>query len=132
MGARGRRGAHTAGARKEVLIRTNLSRRLRRHRGVLLAALGIAAAVLVTGLGLAPVSAAPAADRLAVVHTSAGAVRGSLAADHRTFLGIPYAAAPVGRLRWRAAQPVPAWRGIRDVTRPVKGIVGACRAGQKG
>jgi para-nitrobenzyl esterase len=33
------------------------------------------------------------------------------------FLGIPYAAQPVGNLRWKAPQPPPAWSGIREATK---------------
>jgi para-nitrobenzyl esterase len=32
------------------------------------------------------------------------------------FLGIPYAAQPVGELRWRAPQRAPAWEHVRDAT----------------
>ena len=52
-----------------------------------------------------------------VVQTVAGMVRGTVAPDHRLFAGIPYAAPPVGPLRWQPPAPAPAWQGVRDATR---------------
>lgn len=49
--------------------------------------------------------------------TEAGTVRGVEGAGVRAFLGVPFAQPPVGALRWRAPQPVPAWDGVRDATR---------------
>jgi para-nitrobenzyl esterase len=54
----------------------------------------------------------------AVAHTSAGTVRGTVAVDHRFFAGIPYAAPPIGALRWQPPAPVAPWTGFRDATRP--------------
>nr|WP_090339561.1 carboxylesterase family protein [Mycolicibacterium malmesburyense]CRL67947.1 carboxylesterase type B [Mycolicibacterium malmesburyense] len=53
-----------------------------------------------------------------VVRTDAGAVRGTVADDHRYFAGIPYAAPPVGTLRWQPPAPVESWTGFRDASRP--------------
>ena len=35
----------------------------------------------------------------------------------RAFLGIPFAASPVGPLRWKPPQPAATWRGVRRATR---------------
>lgn len=50
------------------------------------------------------------------VTLTAGSVRGSSETGVRRFLGIPYAAAPFGKNRFRAPQPVAPWEGIRDAT----------------
>jgi para-nitrobenzyl esterase len=34
----------------------------------------------------------------------------------KAFLGLPYAAPPVGDLRWRAPEPPAKWKGVRDAT----------------
>ena len=42
-----------------------------------------------------------------------GRVEGEVSDGLATFKGIPFAAAPVGALRWRVPQPVVPWRGVR-------------------
>lgn len=54
----------------------------------------------------------------AVVVTTAGPVRGIVTDDHRLFTGVPYAAPPVGELRWQPPAPVAPWTGLRDATQP--------------
>jgi para-nitrobenzyl esterase len=49
-----------------------------------------------------------------LVNIKEGALLGLSDGDIQIFRGIPYAAPPVGELRWRSAQPVAAWQGVRD------------------
>src|SRR5215831_7981892 len=51
-----------------------------------------------------------------VTGTANGPVRGSTDGTVNEFLGIPYAAPPVGALRWQAPQPAASWSGVRDAT----------------
>ncbi|CAM5669578.1 carboxylesterase/lipase family protein [Streptomyces narbonensis] len=51
-----------------------------------------------------------------VVELPAGRLRGRTDGGLAVFKGVPYAAPPVGELRWRAARPHPGWSGTRDAT----------------
>lgn len=51
-----------------------------------------------------------------VVMTDRGAVGGTVGNGVREFKGIPYAAPPVGNLRWEPPQPAAAWSGVYDAT----------------
>ena len=53
-----------------------------------------------------------------LVQTRAGAVRGVWRGGSAAFLGIPFAQAPVGALRFAAPQPTTAWQGILDAAEP--------------
>jgi len=63
-------------------------------------------------LGVALASAAQAQ----VVKVDGGSVRGKAWSGSLLFRGIPFAAPPVGELRWKPPQPVQPWRGIREAT----------------
>jgi len=53
-----------------------------------------------------------------VVAITDGRLKGELTTtEGAIFRGIPYAAPPVGELRWRAPQPPTPWNGIRDAMR---------------
>lgn len=75
----------------------------------------------------APEAPAPAKEAVApagiseVVTTKNGAVRGETVTDIGVtafiYRGIPYAAPPVGDLRWKAPQPAANWDGERDATK---------------
>jgi len=48
------------------------------------------------------------------VKTASGEIHGSVVGDVANFKGIPFAAPPVGDLRWRPPQPVQPWKGVRE------------------
>ena len=70
------------------------------------------------GVWLAAVkpSLAQTQDCEAPVATPAGLVRGAADPDTATcsWKGVPFAAPPIGELRWKAPQPAPAWSGVRE------------------
>lgn len=75
-------------------------------------ALGVAVTLALAGT--TPANAQSAAP---VAMTDSGKVAGSRADDLLVFKGIPYAAPPVGPLRWRAPAEVKPWSDVRDATR---------------
>ena len=71
---------------------------------------GIVAAVVVAMVTLATSAIA------APVRVEGGLIDGTVKDGIRTWLGIPYAAPPVGDLRWRAPQAVVPWTDVRPAT----------------
>lgn len=69
-------------------------------------------AIAICSLLAAAAAAAKSADEVTV---STGHLQGTTNADHsvRIFKGVPFAAPPVGDLRWRAPQPAKKWEGVR-------------------
>jgi para-nitrobenzyl esterase len=67
-------------------------------------------------LGLAPALAClhPAGSEAPVVAVTGGRIRGALENGAAVFRGVPFAAPPVGALRWRPPAPVVPWQGVRE------------------
>ena len=72
----------------------------------------VALAVLLAAFG----GVARAQAALPTVKIDSGKLAGNEKDGVKTFLGIPYAAPPIGDLRWHAPQPIKAWQGIRQAT----------------
>ena len=76
------------------------------------------AACVLAAAALLGLSTSAKADDPLTVKTEQGTVHGKTINDGkvRAWLGLPYAAPPVGDLRWKAPQPAPSWQGDRDAT----------------
>jgi para-nitrobenzyl esterase len=92
-------------------------------RRLLLATLALLllAATVVATAGAAPTKQKPKpkpklVTASLVVKTDKGLLRGTTVSGMRAFLGVPYAAPPVGQLRWRPPQDVAPWSGARAAT----------------
>jgi para-nitrobenzyl esterase len=72
----------------------------------------LAGLAMAMDVSTAAVSQSPAP----VVNTDSGQLQGVVADGVASFKGIPFAAPPVGELRWRAPQPVSAWTGVREAS----------------
>src|SRR5271167_3959328 len=64
-------------------------------------------------LMVASAGLAAAQDAGAVVRTTEGSLAGTTVDGVRSFKGVPYAAPPVGNLRWKPPQPVTPWKEVR-------------------
>jgi para-nitrobenzyl esterase len=53
-----------------------------------------------------------------IIETMHGLVKGTSRGAVRTFIGVPYAAAPVGKLRFALPEPPVPWSGVRDTAAP--------------
>ena len=53
-----------------------------------------------------------------IARITTGTLQGTSQQNIAVFKGIPFAAPPVGPLRWRAPQPAASWQGVRDATQP--------------
>lgn len=57
-----------------------------------------------------------ATAQIARVKVTGGTIAGSVVNGLSEFKGVPFAAPPLGALRWKAPQPVKPWHGVRQTT----------------
>ncbi|MEX0948648.1 MAG: carboxylesterase family protein [Acidimicrobiia bacterium] len=100
----------------------------RRSRAVLVVAALVCSAVVTTGItgGVGAGTAQAASESKCsvsgsssklVVKTDRGAVKGTTSNGVRTWKGVPFAAPPVGKLRWRAPAEHACWKGALAATK---------------
>ncbi|MGW4027513.1 carboxylesterase family protein, partial [Streptomyces sp. NPDC005009] len=89
----------------------------KRHRLSWLRRCGVlSVALLLSIVGMASVPAAAAGGPTAM--TRYGQLQGKAGETANSYLGIPYAAPPVGSRRWKPPSPPERWSGVRDATTP--------------
>ncbi len=69
-----------------------------------------------TALLAAIISLAPVSVSAATVRIDTGLLRGTEGHGIAAYEGVPFAAPPVGPLRWREPQPAAHWKGVRNAT----------------
>jgi para-nitrobenzyl esterase len=84
-------------------------------QGIYRAGCILAACLMVAGLAVIAGCTQQAQDPT-LVKTSAGSVSGINQSGIRVYLGIPFAAPPVGDLRWKPPAPARSWDGTRAAT----------------
>ena len=89
-----------------------------RNRPNRLVRLSNASTAAVVVMLLSAGSLAFAAEAGPRVEVENGVLEGQATEGIAAFLGVPFAAPPVGELRWRPPQAAGNWRGIRSATRP--------------
>ncbi len=80
---------------------------------ILIAFVGMAG---VLGIGFTWTAMGATPNAAPVVATADGQVRGQTLGNVVSFKGVPFAAPPVGPLRWREPKPVQPWSGVRDAS----------------
>ena len=74
------------------------------------------ASVVVLAIGCGGGKVARPATTMEVPQLASGPISGTFEGGVRAYLGIPYAAPPVGELRWKEPQPVAPWDEVRECT----------------
>src|SRR6478752_1911284 len=70
---------------------------------------------LLTGLAVVGIGVA-AQQKPSVVRVDTGLLQGMVDDGVVAYKGVPFAAPPVGNLRWRPPQPAARWTGVREAT----------------
>src|ERR1043165_7620423 len=78
--------------------------------------MNIQSLAIAAALSLLPLLPAKGYAQIVSAKVSGGEIQGEVADGVASFKGIPFAAPPVGPLRWRPPQTVKPWDGVRKVT----------------